>query len=208
MKPASLLLTPAPSLFRFVTTQLFQSWQHFGSDILDVDLNSFGKANVRILLFPPHRSFSVSSVQFTEDGTGWDFTCQHGPQECQGNKVQACVLDQVSWNVKVCSTFYFIICSSQGQWPQGICSSDPLHYGLQWPSYSSLQMCHWPRDQDNLWSQDWGLRCLRARREPPSWHRGQDWSPRPWAELRALADIQWCIKYRLKIIMFSLMEYF
>ena len=28
------------------------SWQHFGSDILDVDLNPFGKANVRILLFP------------------------------------------------------------------------------------------------------------------------------------------------------------
>ena len=36
-----------PDSIRFVTTQLFPSWQHFGEDILQLDLNPFGKANVR-----------------------------------------------------------------------------------------------------------------------------------------------------------------
>merc|ERR1719384_1128776 len=66
-----------PDSIRFVTQQLYPNWLHFGPEILTVDLNPFGKAN-----------FSVS-------GSGWDFTCQHGPDECRGNKVQACVLDQV-----------------------------------------------------------------------------------------------------------------
>lgn len=34
--------------------------------------------------------------QFTEAGDGWSFVCQHGPRECEGNTVQACVLSQVS----------------------------------------------------------------------------------------------------------------
>merc|ERR1712154_330733 len=64
---------------RFVTKQLYPAWKHFGEDILKVDLNPFGKAN------------------FTASQTGsWDFTCQHGPDECRGNKVQACILDKVS----------------------------------------------------------------------------------------------------------------
>merc|ERR1712154_383697 len=54
---------------RFVTKQLYPAWKHFGEDILKVDLNPFGKANVSL---------------------------QHGPDECRGNKVQACILDKVS----------------------------------------------------------------------------------------------------------------
>merc|ERR1712066_188391 len=68
----------SPDSIRFVTEQLFPSWQHFGEEILKLDLNPFGKAN------------------FTESGSAWDFTCQHGPDECRGNKVQACILDKVS----------------------------------------------------------------------------------------------------------------
>ena len=46
-----------PDSIRFVTTQLYPSWKHFGEDILHLDLNPFGKANVRYLdicakLFP------------------------------------------------------------------------------------------------------------------------------------------------------------
>ena len=35
-----------PDSIRFVTKQLYPSWKHFGKDILKVDLNPFGKANV------------------------------------------------------------------------------------------------------------------------------------------------------------------
>jgi len=61
----------------FITTQLFPAWQHFGTD-LRVSFRPFGKAD------------------FTSYGNSWVFTCQHGPEECHGNKVQACVLDQVN----------------------------------------------------------------------------------------------------------------
>ena len=38
-----------PDSIRFITTQLYPSWQHFGENILHLDLNPFGKANVRHL---------------------------------------------------------------------------------------------------------------------------------------------------------------
>jgi len=62
---------------KFITEQLLPSWKHFGDDMLKLDLNPFGKAN------------------FTRSGSSWEFNCQHGPKECRGNKVQACILDKV-----------------------------------------------------------------------------------------------------------------
>merc|ERR1711953_238894 len=63
---------------RFITTQLFPAWQHFADDqTLQLDLVPFGKAD------------------FAANGQTWDFECQHGPEECRGNKVQACILDKV-----------------------------------------------------------------------------------------------------------------
>ena len=37
-----------PDSIRFVTQQLYPNWLHFGPEILTVDLNPFGKANVSI----------------------------------------------------------------------------------------------------------------------------------------------------------------
>ena len=34
-------------------------------------------------------------MKFTEAGDSWEFTCQHGPQECEGNRVMACMRDQI-----------------------------------------------------------------------------------------------------------------
>merc|ERR1711970_733789 len=65
-----------PDSIRFITTQLYPAWQHFGAD-LNISFKPFGKAN------------------FTETIDGWVFTCQHGPRECVGNKVQACLLNMV-----------------------------------------------------------------------------------------------------------------
>ena len=40
-------------------------------------------------------------TKFTENGDGgWSFECQHGEDECYGNKVQACVLNQVIIKLK------------------------------------------------------------------------------------------------------------
>merc|ERR1712226_1686377 len=65
-----------PDSKRFVTEQLYPAWGKFGKS-LRVSLKPFGKAKV------------------WQTESGWNFTCQHGPQECRGNKLQACVLDQV-----------------------------------------------------------------------------------------------------------------
>ena len=38
-------------------------------------------------------------LQFKSDGTGgWTFTCQHGPEECEGNLYQVCLLDKLAVN--------------------------------------------------------------------------------------------------------------
>merc|ERR1712032_1471052 len=57
----------------FVTTQLTPAWEMFGEDLV-INYKPFGKAN------------------WTENGDSWDFVCQHGPDECLGNKAQACIL--------------------------------------------------------------------------------------------------------------------
>ena len=44
-----------PDSIRFVTQQLYPNWLHFGSEILTVDLNPFGKANVSIECSVPTR---------------------------------------------------------------------------------------------------------------------------------------------------------
>merc|ERR1712130_193824 len=62
-----------PDSINFVTTQLTPAWQMFGEDLV-INFKPFGKAN------------------WTENGDSWDFVCQHGPDECFGNKAQACTL--------------------------------------------------------------------------------------------------------------------
>ncbi|XP_063849822.1 uncharacterized protein LOC135094032 isoform X1 [Scylla paramamosain] len=58
---------------RFFTTQLYPAWTQL-QDIMDLNLVPFGKAKASPL------------------GNGdYHFDCQHGPNECYGNKVMACI---------------------------------------------------------------------------------------------------------------------
>lgn len=62
-----------PDSIRFIENQLLPNYEHF-ADYIDLDFVPFGKA----------ASFQHS------DGVG--FSCQHGPAECDGNKMQSCAL--------------------------------------------------------------------------------------------------------------------
>ncbi|XP_068625989.1 gamma-interferon-inducible lysosomal thiol reductase-like [Battus philenor] len=62
-----------PDSKRFVTSQLAPVWRDFRGAV-KVKLVPYGKAT--------HDKINGK----------WEFTCQHGPDECYGNKLQACIL--------------------------------------------------------------------------------------------------------------------
>jgi len=67
----------------FITEQLYPTYQNLSQN-LDVEFKPFGKA-----------SFVASDPEFKPEG-GFNFTCQHGPKECEGNLYQACVLSKTA----------------------------------------------------------------------------------------------------------------
>ncbi|XP_044758214.1 GILT-like protein 1 [Coccinella septempunctata] len=65
-----------PDSINFIANELFPNYENFKGRIL-VDLVPYGKAS---------QSKAVSG--------DWIFRCQHGSDECRGNKYQACALNQ------------------------------------------------------------------------------------------------------------------
>lgn len=65
-----------PDSRRFILNQLIPTYEKLNQH-LDIDLIPFGNANVSY----PNHDFKPY------------FQCQHGPNECYGNKAQACVID-------------------------------------------------------------------------------------------------------------------
>ncbi|GAB6022339.1 hypothetical protein CHUAL_006460 [Chamberlinius hualienensis] len=86
--------TLCPDSKGFIGEQLWPTYQSGLGSIFDITFVPWGKAT------------------YARDGDRWRFSCQHGPKECYGNKVHACVLDLVKdFN----QTFSFIHCSMTGQ---------------------------------------------------------------------------------------------
>ncbi|KAF5273398.1 hypothetical protein FQA39_LY07415 [Lamprigera yunnana] len=71
-----------PDSARFITTQLHSTYEKIGF-FLEVDLVPYGKASQ------------------TLKNNKWHFKCQHGPEECIGNKQQACALAKIDDQWKV-----------------------------------------------------------------------------------------------------------
>lgn len=62
-----------PDSIRFIGNQLAPNYEHF-ANFIDIDFVPFGK-----------------SASFARDDR-LEFECQHGPAECEGNKIQSCAL--------------------------------------------------------------------------------------------------------------------
>ena len=80
-----------PDSVNFITRQLYPTYKTLGKYI-DIELiPAFGE----VLTYNFLKSFAnMSFLQYEADGTGgWEFTCQHGPNECIGNLYQVCLLD-------------------------------------------------------------------------------------------------------------------
>ena len=69
---------------------------------------------------------------------GWDFTCQHGPHECRGNKFQACLLDMVPDQERQVPLINCMMASQHPPPPTDHC----LHsLGITLPSTEDVEMC-------------------------------------------------------------------
>lgn len=53
------------------------------------------------------RAWPYGNARTVANGSSWSFTCQHGPNECVGNIIEACVLNMYDWYTQALP---FIIC--------------------------------------------------------------------------------------------------
>ena len=61
----------------FISEQFYPTWKLLhGTGILTVDMVPYGNAH---------------EIELS-DGT-WNYTCQHGPKECEGNVIENCVME-------------------------------------------------------------------------------------------------------------------
>ncbi|KFW74242.1 Gamma-interferon-inducible lysosomal thiol reductase, partial [Manacus vitellinus] len=76
-----------PACREFLVLKLFPTWLLLPSEMLNITLVPHGNAQER----------NVSGK--------WDFQCQHGPEECLGNMIEACLMHEA----KNFSTYFPII---------------------------------------------------------------------------------------------------
>ncbi|XP_032567618.1 gamma-interferon-inducible lysosomal thiol reductase [Chiroxiphia lanceolata] len=76
-----------PACREFLVLKLFPTWLLLPSEMLNITLVPYGNAQER----------NISGK--------WDFQCQHGPEECLGNMIEACLMHEA----KNFSTYFPII---------------------------------------------------------------------------------------------------
>jgi len=111
--------TLCPDSIRFITTKLYPAYQESFKEYLDLEFVPYGKADI---IGNPDGTFS--------------FDCQHGDEECYGNKVHACAIAQLEEEVADA----FVNCSMSSVNPRppraGQLCSDLLNV-----SYAPIEAC-------------------------------------------------------------------
>nr|CAD7579726.1 unnamed protein product [Timema californicum] len=108
-----------PYSVEFITQKLYPAYKALTSANMDVDLVPYG--------------FTKYSV---DDDGHYQFSCQHGPSECYGNRVQACALAELSDNLDLQVEFVNCAMSSSNS-----STSGPLCASKLGIDYSPVQEC-------------------------------------------------------------------
>lgn len=119
--------TLCPDSRSFVMKQLLPSCQLM-PHLIDLNLKPYGKAQTQVL---PDGSFK--------------FECQHGPLECQGNKVHACAISKVK--DKEVLLKYIACMISDNMNPEAIGKSCAQLHGVLW---EPILECSRGKEGDNL----------------------------------------------------------
>ncbi|KAH0558160.1 GILT-like protein 1 [Cotesia glomerata] len=122
---------------RFIKGSLVPTYAEL-KDYLDVTFVPYGKA----------------SHERDEASGGWNFSCQHGPPECKGNKAQACGLyaiksiekteDQQDLSVR------FVGCAMSSDYPSSNAQQCAASVGLKNSTQELLNKCESDVTGDNL----------------------------------------------------------
>ncbi|XP_045594861.1 gamma-interferon-inducible lysosomal thiol reductase [Procambarus clarkii] len=102
--------TLCPDSIAFFNSQLEPAWNTI-RDIMEVDLTAYGFATA------------------TPSGDGYVFDCQHGDDECQGNKVEACAKAYISDYETYVD---FSICLMTGEYPPTEGETCAEKVGVEW----------------------------------------------------------------------------
>ncbi|XP_068229169.1 gamma-interferon-inducible lysosomal thiol reductase-like [Palaemon carinicauda] len=99
-----------PYSIDFVVSQLYPTWTDL-KDIMEVEMFPFGNAN------------------YSPDGEGWTFTCQHGADECKANMIHACAKDHLK-NIDLEMEFVNCLLSAKHPVSAGAVCADEA--GIEW----------------------------------------------------------------------------
>jgi len=103
----------------FISEQFYPTWKLLNSTgIMVVDMVPYGNAH----------EVELSSGQ-------WNYTCQHGPKECEGNLIENCVMEAANYNVDI--YFPIIFCIENATDPTKAAKSCVKSSDLNWKSIES-----------------------------------------------------------------------